>query len=211
MQLLRSFLIAGIFLLAELAMAQVPSWIPDAKGFQGIPVATYSHPQDGIFTLEIRYAPGFRKGVLILHRYNGLFSTQSKPLPVESLTAGYGNTMSVCRYRNRTYVAGSFVSNALGIRGVAVWDGLRWSAADSGLWAHFPVHDEISVHAMASFDGRLYAAGLFRLADRDHCATSPYSTVCAGCLYHLRKEWFRACWFRAIPFMPAVSLILSET
>lgn len=164
MQLLRSFLIAGNFLLAQLVTAQVPAWIPDGTGFKGIPVASYSHPQEGIYTLEIRYAQGFRNGALILHRYNGLFNTQSKPLPVQSLTAGYENTMAICRFRNRTYVAGSFVSNALGIRGVAVWDGLRWSAADSGLWAHFPVHDEISVKAMATFKGKLYAAGMFRLS-----------------------------------------------
>jgi len=76
-----------------------------------------------------------------------------------------GQVRAIASYQNKIYVGGDFTSiGGVDASGLAVWDGMSWSAMPSQLSEDSPDISRVGVYAMAVYDGELVVAGEFTIA-----------------------------------------------
>lgn len=107
---------------------------------------------------------GYRQATFRVSTWNGLFWTDLPSISASNVFYGVENNLVVSSHQNKIVIAGSYYANGEQIKGIAQWNGSAWETLGGGINTSRLIHDEFSIHDVASYDGELFVAGDFTLA-----------------------------------------------
>ncbi|MFT5511829.1 MAG: hypothetical protein ACI8SE_000222 [Bacteroidia bacterium] len=120
--------------------------------------------QNGLVVFSPKANIGYLEASFRMSYWNGLFWTNLPTLEAQNVFYGQTNNLEIGEYKKNIVVAGSFYADGENIKGIAQWDGSKWSSLGGGINTSRIIHDEFSVSDFISFNDELFVCGDFMLA-----------------------------------------------